>query len=578
MHLFRFVFLFVFISFLYSCNGDIDVLQDAEGLMDSRPDSALYLLKSLSSESLSDSDYANYCLLLTQAMDKSNLTWWKSDTLFINQAYSFYEKTSDERCVSLCCFYKGSACYERGDFKQAAWWYKQAEVFSLQTADVKLISLVYSSLGYVNMQLNLFPNALVDFKKALSYAIRANNKKYILSNTQDIARVFDYIGETDSASYYFRHSLTVLSDADSVYHALVYHNLASFYEGLVQSDSALKYVSKALAWEGDNDKCRSYLILGNTYYQREQPDLAKQFWDKALKTSDPSIKVCVYHSLYQTYKTNGDYKSAVDYAEKCLQYADSVYRIEALREVADIQEKYDNETLRNRNLESEVRMLYLYIALGLCLFALALLVSIYSRYRHNQQQRIRELVAGKEIELDQYRTRLEHLEGISHLEEQEKENWDTERGYLKQQIKERTDEIIAYKNSYKTLNLNYEKSLRYESIAKGMKLYDTIHTNVSVSKGLLFSTDAIKDFVYYYTYIHEDSMNRLRKAAYGLTVFETAICILFGMSLSHQQVADILGNSPQTLSRAKLRLKTNRFRLKNDDRKLEEILVALWGL
>lgn len=50
------------------------------------------------------------------------------------------------------------------------------------------------------------------------------------------------------------------------------------------------------------------------------------------------------------------------------------------------------------------------------------------------------------------------------------------------------------------------------------------------------------------------------------------------MSLSHQQVADILGNSPQTLSRAKLRLKTNRFRLKDDDRKLEEILVALWGL
>lgn len=82
----------------------------------------------------------------------------------------------------------------------------------------------------------------------------------------------------------------------------------------------------------------------------------------------------------------------------------------------------------------------------------------------------------------------------------------------------------------------------------------------------------------YYTYIHEDCISRLRKAAYGLTVFETAICILFGMGLSHQQVADILGNSPQTLSKAKLRLKTNRFRLKNDDRRLEDILVALWGL
>lgn len=557
----------------------MNVLQRAEGLMDSHPDSALYLLQSVGSpKSLSNEDYANYCLLLIQAMDKNDLTWWESDTLFIDAAYAFYEKTSDDRRISLCCFYKGNVYYEKEEFKQAAWWYKQAEVRALRTEDVKLISLVYSSLGYVNMQLNLFPEALADFKKALSYAACGNHKNYILSNTQDIARVFDYMGETDSASYYFRHSLSILSDADSVYHALVYHNLATFYEGLALSDSALKYISKALVWEGENDKCRSYLILGNTYYQQERPDLAKQFWDKALETSDPSIKVCVYHSLYQTYKVGEDYKRSVDYAEKCLQYADSVYQIEALRAVADIQEKYDNETLRNRNLESEVRILYLLIALGFSLFLLVFLIGIYSRYRHKQQQRIRELVAGKEIELEQYRNRLQHLEAIAHLEEQEKEKWESERIYLKQQIKERTDEIISYKNSYKNLNLNYEKLLRYESIAKGMKLHDAIHNNVSASRGLLFSTDAIKDFVGYYTYIHEDCISRLRKAAYGLTVFETAICILFGMGLSHQQVADILGNSPQTLSKAKLRLKTNRFRLKNDDRRLEDILVALWGL
>ena len=50
--------------------------------------------------------------------------------------------------------------YEKEEFKQAAWWYKQAEVRALRAEDVKLISLVYSSLGYVNMQLNLFPEAL----------------------------------------------------------------------------------------------------------------------------------------------------------------------------------------------------------------------------------------------------------------------------------------------------------------------------------------------------------------------------------------------------------------------------------
>ena len=67
----RFI-LFLFIVSLIACQKQshiLPLLQEAETLMDSRPDSSLCLLESVQSpENLSAAEYATWCLLVTQAI------------------------------------------------------------------------------------------------------------------------------------------------------------------------------------------------------------------------------------------------------------------------------------------------------------------------------------------------------------------------------------------------------------------------------------------------------------------------------------------------------------------------------
>ena len=67
------------------------LLQEAETLMGSRPDSSLILLESIPSpEKLSEEDYATWCLLMTQARDK-NYVEHTSDSV-IGVAVRYFEK------------------------------------------------------------------------------------------------------------------------------------------------------------------------------------------------------------------------------------------------------------------------------------------------------------------------------------------------------------------------------------------------------------------------------------------------------------------------------------------------------
>ncbi|MBP3517359.1 MAG: hypothetical protein J6K31_02900 [Parabacteroides sp.] len=89
-------FLLLFVS-LFACRQDSRArfcLEEAERLMESRPDSSLSLLESLRfPERLSSEDYAIWCLLVTQARDKNYLEH-TSDSV-IDVAVRYFEKQNE---------------------------------------------------------------------------------------------------------------------------------------------------------------------------------------------------------------------------------------------------------------------------------------------------------------------------------------------------------------------------------------------------------------------------------------------------------------------------------------------------
>ncbi|MDE6843768.1 MAG: hypothetical protein K2J24_09620, partial [Muribaculaceae bacterium] len=95
-------------------------LELAERIMDSRPDSALAVLDSLtlSYPTLdSDRDRALYGMLYTQTLDKNHLDP-KNDSL-ISFAVDYYDRKKDIPRQIISTYYRGRVLYHREQFPQA---------------------------------------------------------------------------------------------------------------------------------------------------------------------------------------------------------------------------------------------------------------------------------------------------------------------------------------------------------------------------------------------------------------------------------------------------------------------------
>lgn len=89
----------------------------ADAVMESAPDSAMTILADVDTASLSQSDYAYYCLLYTQGQIK---TWTvlQSDSLF-HVAYDAFRDHSDSDLRRRVYFYNAQIEFNRGDLQPA---------------------------------------------------------------------------------------------------------------------------------------------------------------------------------------------------------------------------------------------------------------------------------------------------------------------------------------------------------------------------------------------------------------------------------------------------------------------------
>lgn len=142
------------------------LLRQAETCMEECPDSALvYLHQIPDPEKLTGENQADYCLLLTQAMDKNDLPL-SSDSL-IQIAVGYYSNKGDAECKAKALFYKGRVFQQQGNLEGATLLYKKAESMIPDLTDYYLVGLIYSYLGHLNRDEEHYKKALFYYEKAL---------------------------------------------------------------------------------------------------------------------------------------------------------------------------------------------------------------------------------------------------------------------------------------------------------------------------------------------------------------------------------------------------------------------------
>ncbi|NDV63677.1 tetratricopeptide repeat protein [Bacteroides sp. 224] len=591
--LFIAIIIYSILQIATSCSSkEFKHLSKAESIMNEYPDSALKILRAIEYPGeLEGKELADYCLLITQAMDKSYVDL-DSDSL-INIAIKYYEHQNDEGKKALSYFYKGRYNFIKEAYTDATFYFKKAEEGALKTNNDDLAGLIYNSLGQIYYIQHLYDASITYFQKALKYALSTGNDRRVINNLLKIGKSFQISRNADSASYYIHKCIDYVSNTDSKIQGSALHNIGTFYFETGNDDEALKYLNEALKNQTNKtEKARTYTALAHLYYNRGDVKLSEDYCQKGLNTADTHLKAYIYRFLLQKAITERNIDKITPHTDSLMLYNDSIYRDKLSGKIVEIEEKYDNENLRNKQLKAELGLNRLAaLLLFIILFSIAI-AFIYQRNKKRQQEKLRNIIHSKETEIVLYKERLKEIEWKLEQKRQKEEEKriieDTlpqvneeipedkdllkERNSLIDAIKKGEDDIKKYKKSInEPINGNEQISF-YESMLRGTKLcHETILKKERVRP---LTTSDITDIICYYENENKEFMELLRKEEYHLSTTDIIICILLRLGHTNSRIAECLNNTSNTVATSKLRIKKNKFKIE-DDRRLEEILQSL---
>ena len=218
-------------------------MQQAEELMNTRPDSALHILEGMADSlaMLSDEARMYYHLLTIQAKDKQYIT--HTDDSLINRIVSFYEDSGDKDRLMLAYFYQGSTYRDMNDAPRALKAFQQA--VDLKVPNLDLLAKTYNQMGTLFMYQGLHDEVIRANRKAIELYLLQGKRNKISYFQRDIARMYDIKEEKDSALYYYKEAChTALMDGDSARYYGIWGELGGFYYKTGNIDEAKQILKK----------------------------------------------------------------------------------------------------------------------------------------------------------------------------------------------------------------------------------------------------------------------------------------------------------------------------------------------
>jgi len=216
-----------------------------------------------------------------------------------------------------------------------------------------------SGIGEAIMNLGFIYNRQGDTEKALEYYQRAlrifkdlGNKDNLASAINNLAMIYDKKRDYKKSILYFEKSLEIarqINDSQSV--AVALHNLGCSYRDFGNFEKSIKYITEAkLIRENIHDKLGiigSQITMADIHLKSNDLKLAETAGVKALNLSKEmgyvSETMGAADVLYDIYKKQNNYKSALAMFELKIQMGDSIRNQETHKSSIKQQLKYEYE-------------------------------------------------------------------------------------------------------------------------------------------------------------------------------------------------------------------------------------------
>ena len=324
---------------LSSCSSSVKspLLLSADSLMEIYPDSALSILESISSpQKLPCADRALYALLLTQARHKNYIAL--GDDSLIKTAVEYYGDKKKSVRAAKAHYYWGATYGEKGYTSFAVDEYLTA--IRLMPVRDEFLAMIYDNLADCYEKDELFDIAIDAYREAYQILKGGSQQTYPL---RGIARMCLLQNKKDSALFYYHQALDcALAEQDSSLIGALYHDLAMAYNEKKDYIQADKYVSKAIAVQGQ-DAVNVCLSKAQIMLNLNKLDSASYFFRKNIDQLDIYGRAVCYDGMYQIAKKRGEWKTATENIDAYKVLYDSIQFMTDNEELNRLMDKHQLE-------------------------------------------------------------------------------------------------------------------------------------------------------------------------------------------------------------------------------------------
>ena len=433
----------------------------------------------------------------------------------------------------------GSYYYLENYEKAAGIIYKTIKIYETQNNYKGIISSLHN-LGVINSTLGNLDEALKNYKKAINII----NTKNILTTKSDfyssIGVAFKKKSVYDSALYYYQKSIAI-DKKNNVKRGLAhtYYDLANLYAFYLKNkDSANYYYQKSLNYANKYDKnlllsiqSAQAKMLMETGRTNEGLALMNEVLQSAKLKDDKEIKELAYFKLYDVYKKQHKWQSALKNLEDLMDIQDTIDRENTKLKIAKLEAKYQNEKKQakidqlelKQKLDKKIKT-YLTLAIALLFLSFALI--------------------GYNFINKQKRNRLE------------KELLKTEKEKLHQDVRFKTKQLTSQALMMMQKNKLIDDILSQLSTIKGagVPLTDLNKLKRKLKKSL-HSEDDWELFKHYFEEINKNFFKRLKQINPKITPAEQRLAALVKLRFNIKETAELLNISPDSVKTARSQLR-----------------------
>lgn len=517
-----------------------EVLCEAARLSDSIPSEALMKLEEIKNvKQLSTAEQAEYNLIFIKSMLRAG-NKLSSDSV-IHTTTQYYRDHNDSAGLHQILYYNGLYHYRNARHDSAVLYFDKAVKAVPAGNDNDRKAGYKRTAGYSYLHLGDAEAAVKTQTEGLQYARASNDSLSVIYSLLSLAEAYKYNKEMEQSLEIYTQVLDLIREReDRDMEASILNIVSGVYESDNLIKEALYYKNKSQEVKRNrHDIPAINLYRAILFDKQNMPDSAWYYAQLSIKGDDQFVAGLAYTFLSLSEEKEGRYTHALNLSKNSERIFNSF--LSGIHS-AEMQQKYEKEKLENENNQLKIKQrehqFYLLMSAFLLLLMLIVLYIIRVNNRRKNEKAAHE---NRMLRLQQENLLLKQQREISALREKEAV------------LRESLFKKINFFN--KLPSLNREENNHHDQQGK-------IKITGNDWQELI---NGIRD-------TYPDFLDKLKQLAPTLSDDDVRFCCLLKINVNMQDLSDIYCVSKAAITKRKYRLKTEKFRIADNNFNLDTVL------